>query len=597
VAALQGVIWVLVLTIVSLYAAGILATRLIGQRLMIPHGIEVDDEILMPFSNVPESMFTLFRVMSGAASDKEAFSIDELMKEVPSVKFAFVFFMVTSSWTLLSILTAVVSENMISTTQQQYEDLKLSLFEEDRLMQAKELAVLFSELDSSGDGCVDAGEVENAMQDEEFAQRTAVLLKMPKRDILEVLHMMIQQEENPSGVEMGRFVECLIDSSCPVTERSIMKVESRLVSLFQCLQRLEDIVTTGSSATPSPEAPKVGMRISMLANDILSPQRKSMADPSENLARRNSWGSGGSDGFGDDAHSRGSKGSEGSNPSKRNSRGSGDGGLPARNSRGSEDGSLPKRSSKGSQAGDLPKRNSRGSEDRSLPKRSSKGSQDGDLQNRAGAEGELVAMDDTGGVAGDNNSQQSVLSPYSMSKVAQGCAAEVETDSTAATVTSDGMAFNKSVDQLVRRFGELERRHREDVENLCSKLDSKLPSKKEGQGALSVENDFLMAAQQLQDVLVDRFNELERRHQDYFRTLFGKFEDFQAREPENRHHQLLGCPMSPDRTDGLNQARDIVDFFADMPVVDDGELTVQHAGSRATRARKKMKDMFCCSRV
>lgn len=38
---------------------------------------------------------------------------------------AFVFFMVTSSWTLLSILTAVVSENMISTTSGQEKEILL----------------------------------------------------------------------------------------------------------------------------------------------------------------------------------------------------------------------------------------------------------------------------------------------------------------------------------------------------------------------------------------------------------------------------------------------------------------------------------------
>merc|ERR1719451_225227 len=38
VAAFQGVAWVLVLTVVTLYAAGILATRLLGHGLMFPSG-------------------------------------------------------------------------------------------------------------------------------------------------------------------------------------------------------------------------------------------------------------------------------------------------------------------------------------------------------------------------------------------------------------------------------------------------------------------------------------------------------------------------------------------------------------------------------
>merc|ERR1740138_1831255 len=64
IAAFQGVVWVLVLTVVTLYAAGILATRLLGHGLLFPPGVEVPDSTKV-FKTVPDSMFTLFRVMSG----------------------------------------------------------------------------------------------------------------------------------------------------------------------------------------------------------------------------------------------------------------------------------------------------------------------------------------------------------------------------------------------------------------------------------------------------------------------------------------------------------------------------------------------------
>eukprot|EP00438_Fugacium_kawagutii_P034699 Skav231170 [mRNA] locus=scaffold3252:311661:317917:- [translate_table: standard] len=88
-AAVQGVVWVLVLTVVTLYAMGILTTRLIGHKMLFDASDSTDDALTAPF------------------------------------KTAFVFFMVTSSWTLLSILTAVVSENMISTTSGQEKEILL----------------------------------------------------------------------------------------------------------------------------------------------------------------------------------------------------------------------------------------------------------------------------------------------------------------------------------------------------------------------------------------------------------------------------------------------------------------------------------------
>merc|ERR1719316_1591738 len=65
--ALQGMFWVLVFTFMALYAAAIVATRMIG------HGMLFSDDDINPevekvqdmFSTVGGSMFTLFEIMSG----------------------------------------------------------------------------------------------------------------------------------------------------------------------------------------------------------------------------------------------------------------------------------------------------------------------------------------------------------------------------------------------------------------------------------------------------------------------------------------------------------------------------------------------------
>merc|ERR1719276_283772 len=100
-------------------------------------------------------MFLLFKVMNGVLSDTDAEAIDTLMGKMPTLKFALVFFMITSSWTLLSILTAVVSENMISTTRDQEEELRLAFAEEERQSRMQTLRELFHEMDLSCDGTVD----------------------------------------------------------------------------------------------------------------------------------------------------------------------------------------------------------------------------------------------------------------------------------------------------------------------------------------------------------------------------------------------------------------------------------------------------------
>merc|ERR1740117_613965 len=61
-AAVQGIFWVLSLTIVVLYAISIMSTRLIGHGMIFP-GETPAGAIL--FASVPDSMFILFRLMSG----------------------------------------------------------------------------------------------------------------------------------------------------------------------------------------------------------------------------------------------------------------------------------------------------------------------------------------------------------------------------------------------------------------------------------------------------------------------------------------------------------------------------------------------------
>jgi len=219
-AAVQGVMWVLVLTVVVLYAIGIVATRIIGHGLIFPESEETKD-VIKVFATVSDSMFVLFRVMSGSQSNHESMAIDQLMVCVPSVKFAFVFFMVTSSWTLLSILTAVVSDCMIATTGTQEEEMRIQSAEEDRQQHLQDLQDLFSDIDAKGTGCVDFLEMETFLSVKDNALRTAKLCRVPARNVLEVLKTLAL---DGTPVHLDTFLECMLEVSKPVTEQSMMKM-------------------------------------------------------------------------------------------------------------------------------------------------------------------------------------------------------------------------------------------------------------------------------------------------------------------------------------------------------------------------------------
>jgi len=236
-AAVQGVFWVLVLTLVTIYAIAILATRLIGHGVIFsevhPDGVEV-------FSTVPNSMFTLFRVMSGAESAEEAGAIDSLMKTVPSVKCAFVMFMVFSSWTLLSILTAVVSEHMISTTAEQELQMRLQSDEEDRISHHAQLSELFHAIDKNNSGVIEMGELIDFVNNRENARLVVKCIRVPTRNVVQVIKTL---GSSGNVINMKTFVECMSDVGAPVTEQSVMRLEAQHADTQLMIKGLVDTVS------------------------------------------------------------------------------------------------------------------------------------------------------------------------------------------------------------------------------------------------------------------------------------------------------------------------------------------------------------------
>jgi len=232
--AFQGVVWVLVLTIVTLYGMGIMTTSLIGHKLAITPGHEISDDITSPFATVAESMLTLFRVMSGAPSERELLAIDLILENVPSLKFAFVFFMMTCSWALLSILTAVVAENMIKSTQHQEHELKLQAEEELRQEHINMLKEIFEKIDTNSKGYIGRAEVERYLSTTESRIETAKSCQVPARYIQDVLCMLSDGKED-GNISLDTFLDHLIDAAEVLSELSLTKLEMRkiIVSAFR----------------------------------------------------------------------------------------------------------------------------------------------------------------------------------------------------------------------------------------------------------------------------------------------------------------------------------------------------------------------------
>eukprot|EP00746_Dinoflagellata_sp_MGD_P067777 gnl/MRDRNA2_/MRDRNA2_27984_c0_seq1.p1 gnl/MRDRNA2_/MRDRNA2_27984_c0~~gnl/MRDRNA2_/MRDRNA2_27984_c0_seq1.p1 ORF type:complete len:708 (+),score=112.85 gnl/MRDRNA2_/MRDRNA2_27984_c0_seq1:131-2254(+) len=215
--AMQGMFWVTVLTTMLLYGFAILLTRLIGHGLMIPFDDPDVELAANHFATVEQSMFTLFRVMNGDVAE-----LRPLFAVSPFFCAIFVIFMVASSWSLLSILTAVVSDNMIAVTQQQNTEIK----EEERQIVVNKLGEIITKLDIDENGEIGQYELENFLENPDCAEKCKQL-KISMLDADDVWRAL----QRNGVVETSEYLEGLSMALRPISEKSLMRIQGKLKNM------------------------------------------------------------------------------------------------------------------------------------------------------------------------------------------------------------------------------------------------------------------------------------------------------------------------------------------------------------------------------
>merc|ERR1711904_344538 len=97
-------------------------------------------------------------------------TLEPLLEIMPIMKLVFAIFMITTSWSILSILTAVVSENMIAVTEKSKAEREAAEQKEQERETMQRLNDIFQALDADQSG--DIGEVEfsRLLVDKELAE-------------------------------------------------------------------------------------------------------------------------------------------------------------------------------------------------------------------------------------------------------------------------------------------------------------------------------------------------------------------------------------------------------------------------------------------
>merc|ERR1712032_1721384 len=228
--ALGGLRWVMILTILVLYAGAIVFTTMVSENLVGSSDADEEEDALESFGTVARSLYSLFRIMNGEPEPAE-----DLSKAMAG-KLMLVGFIICSNWAILAILTSVVSDNMISSSAAIARKEEKARLEVKDTETNKLLLQLFKEVDVDGSGTIEENEWKSRVEgDARMLETLCAAAEIEKRDMVDAFNAVSGSDPQVrrKAVIYEELVTYLVkDSRIPADKRSVLKMRSQL----ECLE-------------------------------------------------------------------------------------------------------------------------------------------------------------------------------------------------------------------------------------------------------------------------------------------------------------------------------------------------------------------------
>mmetsp|Transcript_37315 Transcript_37315/g.81515 ORF Transcript_37315/g.81515 Transcript_37315/m.81515 type:complete len:688 (+) Transcript_37315:105-2168(+) len=223
--ALQGMFWVLVIMTMFIYVVAIVFTRMIGQTLIFAPG-ELSPETRDQFATVAESMFTLFEITTGWS----LMEIYPLLEKYQILKPFFVVYTVFSSWALLSVMTGVVSENMVIIRETQELDNE-QREKEQRKAPLKALREMFQEIDADNSGYVTREEFDKLLGNRDLMRKLRKLGAVHVSSLKQIFDFI--DFDGDGDIKPEEFIAGFKWVTEPFSGRHILKLERHIKGMLR----------------------------------------------------------------------------------------------------------------------------------------------------------------------------------------------------------------------------------------------------------------------------------------------------------------------------------------------------------------------------
>eukprot|EP00747_Dinoflagellata_sp_TGD_P033162 gnl/TRDRNA2_/TRDRNA2_136428_c0_seq1.p1 gnl/TRDRNA2_/TRDRNA2_136428_c0~~gnl/TRDRNA2_/TRDRNA2_136428_c0_seq1.p1 ORF type:complete len:429 (-),score=92.55 gnl/TRDRNA2_/TRDRNA2_136428_c0_seq1:87-1373(-) len=239
------------------FVCAVFLTQLVGHHAALWG--EHEHLIITWFGNIGSSMRTLFIVMTLADWDHIAMVLMEVLPPIPVFVF-FVLYILVASYTMVSLITGVISESLISAENEDQQH-RMQEIEEDRQAFAADLKEILAGIDTDGSGELTHDEVKIALegQPEVITKLWALEIHLDMKGILEIVDRL---SEGKKGVSIDMFVDTMThmtgDAKASMVfelKHLVMNHVSQMKSQMGELHRKLDIVTAGMEKASSSSGP------------------------------------------------------------------------------------------------------------------------------------------------------------------------------------------------------------------------------------------------------------------------------------------------------------------------------------------------------